>query len=154
MSSLQLLKLINEKRNPSGIERSEFGVDVIFPELELADVAANWPIDGVALQQDLLDPLCRKIAVARRVWSSYDKNWGKVRGVSELASDQWPLMIGVLLVCADGKEAKKAGIGIGNRLKNLNGALQAIELKSSAAKLLFLPELNKCAASIIDQIEG
>ncbi len=93
MNPLQLLKLINEKRNPSGIESSESGVGVIFPELELANVAANWPIDGVALQQDLLDPLCRKIAVARRVWSKYDKNWGKVRGVRELANDQWPLMI-------------------------------------------------------------
>ena len=44
---------------------------------ERLQLALAWPSSGPETQTEVLDPLCRKIAVARQVWAEYDANWKK-----------------------------------------------------------------------------
>jgi len=115
---------------------------------ELLCLAHSWPMVAGDAQEKVLDPLCRKIAIARKVWSKYDKSWKKLRDVAPLQDADWALLIGVLLAYAtqinEGNELSRDV-----ELKNLNAAMQSIDLVKDRSQIPHLGELKDWSDRLI-----
>lgn len=148
----QMLDLLTRDRTIGAVDEVVSGKTKIQVVDKLIGLAHAWPSIGGNTQRGVLDPLCRKIAIARRVWSEYDSTWKKPRKVKPLPDSDWPLLIGVLLAYAspvgEGSEQTR-----GAELKNLNAALQAIDIVEDRVEDVYIAELKNWADRIIlDQI--
>lgn len=95
--------------------RSGAPIDVV---ALLQNEAARWPAPPDA---DTLHALCRRLGVAKQVWTAYDAGWKRLPDAEPLGVEGFALLAAVCLAgaAADGEH--------GLRLKALNGALAAME---------------------------
>ena len=88
-----------------------------------------------------------KIAVARQVWAEYDASWKKLRNSSPLPDTDWGLLIAVLLAYAI-PNGGNTGITRGMELKNLNAAMQAIDVADERLSVPHLDVLRQQASML------
>lgn len=91
------------------------------------DLADSLQPEPRAANRIVLEVLCRKIDVGKRVYAYYDSDWKKVEQAPELEVQHWPLLAGVLVLHA-GRPGGEGQDERGLSLKYLNAAMTAVEL--------------------------
>lgn len=95
------------------------------------DVATHFlhKTDGSLSEPELeaLEALCRKIHIARRVWTAYDPPWKNPLERTPLPLEAWPVLIGALLHMAERRREVEPD-GVGEALKYVNAAFAAMDL--------------------------
>jgi hypothetical protein len=124
--------------------------------------SANAPISTVTLLERLsrdssdaetrsaLDMLCRKIAVAGKVWDAYEADWKPAAGASFLGDEELCLLAAVLALYA-ARGAERAPEERGRALKCLNGSFQALDLVQG---LPARDEVRELADAILERVAG
>jgi hypothetical protein len=92
----------------------------------IADLAVAWPAPLGDESADTLQAICRKIAVAKKVYSEYAPGWAKLDGAR--AIDTAALRLLAVTLAAYASSARLEAGGLGLSLKLVNGALAAIDL--------------------------
>jgi hypothetical protein len=80
--------------------------------------AARWPSRP---EDDVLHALCRRLGVAKQVWTAYDGGWERLPDATPLDRGALALLAAVCLAGAAAEGER------GLRCKALNGALTAID---------------------------
>lgn len=96
--------------------------------------------------------LCRKIAVAGRVWESYDPSWSKPASRSQLSGPAYSLLAAVLLTCAGAPAPPNSKGSPGAPLKYLNAALGALDLARESDDTRFVRELDDAADRMLARL--
>jgi len=84
----------------------------------LHEQAARWP---AAPDAGVLHALCRRLGVAKQVWTAYDARWTRRPDATPLRAEGLALLAAVCLAGAAAEGER------GLRLKALNGALIALD---------------------------
>ncbi len=111
--------------------------------------SAGDPPDG--MRAGWLHALCRKIAIAKRVWTAYDADWRKDPDAAPLPDAALALGVAVLLAygraATDAEPARR-----GPALKWVNGAFQALDLLATQPDVPLLAELRAEADAVLGEI--
>ena len=118
---------------------------------ELLRLGQSWPTVAPETQTGVLDPLCRKIAIAGKVWATYEHDWRKKKNSAPLPDSEWPLLIVVLLAYAT-PNSESDGASRGIELKNLNAALQAIDIAEARSGISHLDVLREQANELVQEL--
>jgi hypothetical protein len=88
--------------------------------------AARWPSPP---EVDVVHALCRRLGVAKQVWTAYDAGWKPLPDATPLDPGGLALLAAVCLASAAAEGER------GLRLKALNGALVALDRLPSDASI-------------------
>ena len=91
--------------------------------------------------------LCRKVEVARAVWTEYGSSWKKAGNASPLPPAGWSLLVAVLLALAQ-------TLGLDRRLalKCLNAALRALTITENADPMPERETLCNLAEACVERL--
>ena len=109
-------------------------------------LAGGTPGSLTAEERTIAEALCRKIAIAKRVWAVYGSDWRKLPDVAELPTPYWAPLIAGLMRHGVGHSTDDA-TARGFALKCLNGALGAFDLVDGRSDV---PRLVAVGAALAD----
>lgn len=117
----------------------------------LVSLARLWPKPLNEKENAGLEALCRKIAVAGKVWSAYSASWKKIDSAEPLPAFCWSVLIAVLLAyCQPGNDTNENIRGMA--LKRLNAAFSAIDLAKNFGDVPHLTNLTSVAEDCLKKI--
>lgn len=117
----------------------------------LTQLVRSWPRPLNQKDADGLEALCKKVAVAKKIWAVYDPGWKKSAAPEPLPTPLWSLLIATLLAYGRGGDNKNA-MARGIALKRINTAFQALDLANTQEPCPCLPELKTLAQICLDEI--
>ena len=119
----------------------------------LATLARSWPHPLNDTGRRGLDALCRKLAVTKQMKRSYDPSWKRALSQEQLEAPYWAALMAVLLApFQPGSEKPEQHLGDG--LKRINAAFEAIDIAQALPGVLHLDQLASWAEARLTETLG